>query len=122
PRLVSVSEGLRAPRASPYTQPRHRHGPVHGERDMPTTEPAPSRRPRLALLLAATLPALLAAAQDERVTAPAAREMHKRYREEHAALLKDGIAKRYPAHQLVSAEVTAKRADAALAAGRPDSA
>jgi WD40 repeat protein len=90
---------------------------------MPTTEPTAARRPRLAhlfLAAAATLPALLTASpgQPGPAAAPVARQMQARYRDEHAALLKDGIAKRYPAHQLTSAEVTARRGDAALTAGR----
>ena len=80
---------------------------------MTTSHPARTRR---LVAAAAVLLALLPAAAQE--PEPAARAMQARYRAEHAALLKDGIAKRYPAELLATAEVLAKRADAALAAGR----
>jgi WD40 repeat protein len=75
----------------------------------------PARARRLAAAAAVLLALLPAAAQGPE---PAAREMQARYRAEHAALLKDDLAKRYPADLLVTAEILAKRADAALAAGR----
>src|SRR5207244_649135 len=85
-----------------------------------THAPARSRGPAPVLLAAAALalPALLAASAQEPGDAPLARQMRARYRAEHAALLKDGLVKRFPPHQLANAEVLAKRGDAALAGGR----
>src|SRR5262249_43369138 len=82
------------------------------------TTPAPARRRRLAPVLLAALALPLLAAGQEPDQGPAAREQQARYRAEPAALLKDGLAKRFPAHQLANAEVLAKRGDLALAAGR----
>src|SRR5262245_22371845 len=89
---------------------------------MATPPRAPSRRrgPAPALLAAAALPfaALRAAPPQQPGQARPPGEMQARYPAGDAALLKDNLAKRFPPHQLASAEVLAKRGDVALEGGR----